>query len=1701
MNGIIKILMVFFMKIRDSNTLSFLILLFLFLSKPIVSISQNINVEFSMISFTPDNKFMQMPNSYAWINYNTIGAYNVSYNNSKYLSQGGQSAYFSTPNCVDYGFNQLLGSEVSDTFPLNQAFNQNTVGNTSNNPNTSPSSTAYKNFTFKSYYPSSTFQYKAACEGGGNDWLKCLNITFPVGQADLNIMYSQRVERFTYYFISANGNNRYPVNTYINNGYSALNTTYNEYGKYYYKLFNTNTWQLCTTGNCVGTYRKIPQYNYKPSSHPSYSNTKTPVVFLVDTTINIYAYKPGVRHFPNLKSKSGFVDGTIPYSTGKMKVFLKWSPPKPTTPTSSATTVCAKDEFTLSTSAISFPLSAGFTHYKWQYRLGSATNWSELAETTTENYTFNLPDAWAGLYEFRVMYKFNSGYDENSASDILAGINVWRARPTVIVGLDDIIPSTCYQAGNGSLRVDNVTGGSGDYVLSLWDQAAFSPISGLPPYPFTYNTLPGGNYTLSVFNINSIGSQECFTTIPGIVVPEPDPLIATPAAVVKVAQASINYHTNCSYDTDGQITLAATGGNGSYRYSINSGGFSAVTSFSNLDAGTYSINVTDSKNCPMNNATAPQIPILKPTPLSITGITRSDYSGYNISCYGLSTGSIGYIASGGIFPYTYKLTNQTDKTNSRYYQMFEGLSTVTSYIPSIVDARNCVLSSSSITLTQPTPLQIRPIAIATHNHPLAHISCHRNIQSGTTNDGQVSVTGTGGIVANPYKFFLNGTQLSTPTSQNFISNSITGIKHGYVFDALTVGGYNYTIQDGNNCTVNSNFTLLEPPLLTITGIVHTPATCFDYMDGRSNITIAGGITGTWVQEVERLRNSYPTDNNHIFTRDSTYHIRSTTGFGYAGMPIGSYQYTTTDINGCTYTTSRPMSEATRLNAGITKGYVICLGDSNGMLKLNPSGGSPPYRAYWAKPLQTNNPYVASGYTITGLKAGNYEAYLTDAHNCYNGNSSGRVQVPTIGSVLGAVFTGATIESPSSKLRIINSIATQVSCYQAHDGNIKVTAGGGWKDAVPSIQTGFKGTTGCFYGVDKVNYGTNSIIRSLSGGNFKIYLKDPVGCTDSSAVYIYEPKILSITGIRTTDALCYNSADGLIALSVAGGNMRYRYKLWKPVANNAPLNLRTSTVPGFAGLIKDNYFITVRDSLNCGATTTGLAINHPNEITHQMANKESTCGRPDGGLAVTVTGGILPYRYQWKPQTGTLSVVTSLAGLYGVGSGIYSVSIADAHACNKTFTGAVNDQSGPLTTTTVVQLPLCSYSNEGVLRMFQLREGKRPYQYQWLRSDSAGILGTETIIGHLFGFKTYIAGTRDADGCFSSSSIYLHAPSRLQTSISGIENPICYHEKNGQMAVAVRGGTSPYSYRWNNSTNSVSALASGLEAYKDTVQQKQYKVAILDAHLCQTSDSAVIFNPKQVKVKLDLDTALVCAGQSITLTAHHEQATSFAWSGANNFSKNTQVATMFDDGTYIIKVNNNHNCSASDTFRMRTSTQVMDAYFLTNTKPFAGDSVVLVEITWPAPDSVQWLVPEGLIMLKKEGPYMYLKTSRAGDFVARLTAFSGICSDTLYKTIYVQPAKKQRKEEPYHVGFKGIKSIEAFPNPTSGNLQVHVKLAEEGKLLIRLLNLMGTPVLTLEPNQSLVEHEINIDMSGYASGIYLLHVRSEYGEKLVKIVRE
>jgi hypothetical protein len=401
-------------------------------------------------------------------------------------------------------------------------------------------------------------------------------------------------------------------------------------------------------------------------------------------------------------------------------------------------------------------------------------------------------------------------------------------------------------------------GGTGDVDFSLVNDGTYL-IEGTAS-TVVLNNLSVGTQTIYAQDENGCTAEYTFE------------VLGAPAIVINAAIDA----PSCNGDTDGSVTVTSTGGTGVIQYSFDGGALSTNNVVSGLGNATIMVMAEDANGC----QTSETVEVAEPEVLGATATVN------NISCNGLTDGSISVEVNGGTFPFTYALN--AAPTSADASPIFNGLA-AGSYTVNVIDANGCAyVAGSAETVAEPAVLEATATA--------SDVNCFGDAS------GVIEVSATGGTGS--YSYSVNGGALST-------TNSIGN---------LTAGAYEVTVYDANQCTaVVSNLSIDQPSsAVTINGLTANPID--EDAGGSSSYTVTGGTSPY----------TYSWSGPGGFTSTS----QDLSGLNSAAQ-AGNYVLTVTDGNGCT--TSQTIT-VTGLNE-VNRVYNISLypNPNNGQFVLSMEG--------------------------------------------------------------------------------------------------------------------------------------------------------------------------------------------------------------------------------------------------------------------------------------------------------------------------------------------------------------------------------------------------------------------------------------------------------------------------------------------------------------------------------------------------------------------------------------------------------------------------------------------------------------------------------------------------------------------------------------------------------------------------------------------
>ena len=881
-------------------------------------------------------------------------------------------------------------------------------------------------------------------------------------------------------------------------------------------------------------------------------------------------------------------------------------------------------------------------------------------------------------------------------------------------------------------------------------------------------------------------------------------------------------------------------------------------------------------------------------------------------------------------------------------------------------------------------------------------------------------------------------------NDNFIDGSFNAIDNNYshTFTELPACDTIVYLTDDNGCLLTQDYQLSQPEEYIITNYAVTGANCYGGADGSISIQALGGT---------------PIVNNYTYNlMDDNLSLISTfneVSANFANLPFGNYYVDILDSRNCLLTSqTRQLSQPQEIiiNSSITS--AACYDSENITLTANVSGGSGSYIYTWR---DVNDDIIGTNFSVHVIE-GIYFVDVIDTDNCaYGRNTPGLTPIPF----------QFTAERPDT-LEIDLEHLQNVDYNGLSNGSVSLSSEGGW-----SFHQ---------YSDNGTDFRAMPLFPELAEGNHMFWVQDGSGCRDSLSVYISEPDVFVTNFLNKKNVNCFEGSDGWIYLNAEGGIPPYIFTLDDGSGNvfsqqsntfhNLPAGNYTPSISYFGNDIMTPYTQTLDVVL----------INQP--LTAVVSNitdiQSPHCSLEDGSATANVNGGTSPYTYLWSNGQTSASV-------NNFSSGNHFVKITDLNGCIDTSWIMLYDLDGPqLAIAEINNLPCFDSENIGNVTL-TISGGTNPYNIQW--DDPQGQTG---LTASNLAAGDYSATVTDNEGCISIlEAISITRPQELIAVLDDFKDPTCFNEANGELSVSPLGGTAPYSYQWQNiDGNPTTATVTGLQA-------GNYEVIIKDVHNCTDTENFNLINPQEIIIDL-ADSVFICQGQTATLDAGN-MGSIFQWSSETGFNSDQQIVNVQEQGDYTIIVSNVQGCSNSKRIHIKHENRQLEGAFLLASEASMNDTIVLIEISWPVPDSVEWSIPDDFMRLTDGEAYKELIPLQTGEYTIGMKAYMADCQDIIEKTITIIPAGNLKSN------IETVKSLiqeaKLFPNPNSGVFEVEVKLAYEADIRADLFSMKGMRMMPTKYEYSKKEYLLGFNLMSLQPGIYFVNIYAQNEVKKLKFV--
>ncbi|WP_289053062.1 PKD domain-containing protein [Carboxylicivirga marina] len=1105
---------------------------------------------------------------------------------------------------------------------------------------------------------------------------------------------------------------------------------------------------------------------------------------------------------------------------------------------------------------------------------------------------WNVTNFDAGTYRFTIT---------DSKGCTYTSIDITLSQPFEFTVTDPTTTSTnitCYGLNDGVIIIEIIQG-NGDYTIDIVGTLE----KGGTPYTnnFNQNTntfvitdLEAGSYYIEL--TDNISSEIFISTV---VLAQPDEL-----TIVPVPTDIICYGENngaLSVELSGHIdggTVSWTADNG---YAVGPESILTATSNyskTNLQAGTYTVTVTNGNGCP--SVQAVDIIISEPSDWNVTTFVTP------VTTFGHNDGTVevDFPPTGNTAPYTIVWDN--DPTLTSWWR--SGLS-AGDYQFTITDATGLCKYTDILTVTEPDQLLINLEGVDATCYDFNNGSIGVDIISGNA-DYQIELTG------NDYE----------GNSVNQIINGL--VKGNYMFTDLKSGNYDVIVTDAAGQTLSKSVTINQFAQLDVAVTSSQNIICHGGNDGEIEVETVGyaideaNSTINWTRTVPfgwSATGSVATEKQQTGLVAGTYTINVQNEFGCMSNPLvitltqpdaisashalthvstsgatdgrilinnvenaigaysvswykdgvltgvtgadntnigaGTYYYVIEDTNGCTYTSlDIIITEPGALVVSVTDTDINCYGAENGMITVNITSGNAPYSVSLNGVPDDGTAFVEQNETLTtseftGLKPGVYQVTVTD-------NAS-------------QTFIESSITITQNPETTITPTLSDITCHGGVNGRIEIALGG-HEDGSETWQV---------INPNSAPVPTTTIAAGADAtipGNYQVIVTNQDGCTITETYTITEPSAWDVHHTVTHVSPTGNN-NGEINIDVLTGNTPDSSKpedytiIWTgPVGATLVNDQRLQT-----GLPAGTYTYRIEDANGCIYDSGDIILSEPDALTANITESDvdiQCYGDALGEIAVYILSGNEPYMVQLTGDEydGNLfsdsQTIANNTGSYlwdNLKAGDYQIQITD-NAGNSFSQAAI-----------ILNQPVQNIINESIthLTCYSGDQGAGEISIQLNRNFLAGdeviwsgpngIINSETLSlgSDIAKLNVYTGGDYtytfiDANGCTVSNTITINEPDAFNIDWA-VSDVTVYGNNDGVIDVHTVEGSNgiPYSISWADD-------ASISDFLRNDLVGGTYSFTITDTPTgCDTTITDVIVNQPNPLIVAVTTRDAVCFGEA------------------------------------------------------------------------------------------------------------------------------------------------------------------------------------------------------------------------------------------------
>ncbi|MDB5230104.1 MAG: hypothetical protein JWN76_909, partial [Chitinophagaceae bacterium] len=353
--------------------------------------------------------------------------------------------------------------------------------------------------------------------------------------------------------------------------------------------------------------------------------------------------------------------------------------------------------------------------------------------------------------------------------------------------------------------------------------------------------------------------------------------------------------------------------------------------------------------------------------------------------------------------------------------------------------------------------------------------------------------------------------------------------------------------------------------------------------------------------------------------------------------------------------------------------------------------------------------------------------------------------------------------------------------------------------------------------------------------------------------------------------------------------------------------------------------------------------------------------------------------------------------------------------------------------------------------------------------------------------TYNVHLINAIGCDSTATLALSVNANPIIPTISNSRPLSFCTNDSAVLVS----SSPGNNQWLLNGNIIPGAVS--LQYVTNISGN-YTVQVANASGCSaTSASVTTTNRSTIGTGLGTHDTLICKATSIKITASANLSATYSWTAVKTgFTSTLSQVNLSAADLYKVRITLSNGCTVIDSINVRnTADTAIKARLSVSGHAFINQTLVLVNVTSPAPQSQNWALPAGATVMLSTDSVVMMKFASAGNYMVYLKNKSyNVCASTDSAKIVITTNDSLNVVAAIPVV---VRNITIAPNPTTGIMNVGIELNQLGKTSLRIYDLYGTLAYSKNITPVTAKFTEKVDISAAPSNqTYLLVIQTKDG---------